>query len=210
MDPLFANMFNSAGRAFVGILAVAGGFLIGNVAALIVCRLLAKFAFRRTINVNVEKFCRVAGGIIVAVLIALMMFRGGPGWGFGGSGEGEGPGAGGAEKVDSLKERPKIDPKKSVQEPNEITKVRIEILSAKQYPKTFLFDGQTEASDVIAAKQRLRELRDRSEGKLQLIEVTIYKDSTAESHQAIQEFMDYARLLKIGILTNKPDHKRPE
>jgi hypothetical protein len=210
VDPLFANMFNSAGKAFVGILAVAGGFLVGNVASLIVCRLLAKFAFRRSINANVEKFVRIVGGIAVAALIALILFRGGPGWGFGGAGDGEGEGQGLTDKASSSKERPKTEPRKSIQEPHEITKVRIEILAAKQYPKNFLFDGESEARDVAGAKQALRELRDRSGEKLQLVELTIYKDSTAESHQTIQEFIEYAKILKIGILTSKPDQKRPE
>ena len=90
VDPLLASMFDNVGKVVLGALAVAGGFLIGNLLTLVACRILAKFAFKRKFNPTLEKALRVIGGIALAILVAFLVFQGGSGWGFGGGGSGDG------------------------------------------------------------------------------------------------------------------------
>ena len=80
-----AAMFDNAGKFVLGALAVAGGFLLGNLLMLLICRVVAKMAFQSRMNRRLEQALRILAGIAVAVLVAWLVFRGGPGWGFGGA-----------------------------------------------------------------------------------------------------------------------------
>ncbi len=208
MQPLYADFIANAGKVFIGILAVAGGFLIGNWLTLLICRVLAKFAFKQKINNTLERALRVIGGIIVAILVALIVFRGGSGWGFGGSGDGEGAGPGGEGKADPTDKNqrdtradPKANPKSL-----EITKERITVLTPADFPNTFRFDGQRDGLDLEAAKKHLRSMKEANE-KLGQVELYFYRDSTADSHPDVVKFEAFAHSLALGTLRVKPDRK---
>lgn len=216
MDPLFANMFANAGRVVLGALAVAGGFLIGNVLTLLLLRVLAKFMWKQRLNETLEKAIRFIGGLALAILVAFLVFRGGSGWGLGGDGDGQGTGQGGEGKVDDNPGKEKVNPAKKVEpkpsDPKvvEVTEVRVTILSAKEFPNSFLFEGAKAAVDLEGAKKTLRELREQSNGKLRLLDLLIYKDSTAESNPIVLELEEHAHLLGLNTARKKIDRKLSE
>lgn len=214
VDPLFANMFDSAGRVVLGVLAVAGGFLIGNLLTLLGLRLLAKFALKRKFNEMLEKALRVIGGLVLAVLVAFLVFRGGSGWGFGGGGAGDGSDPNGEGKAvepspEKAKDK-KVEPPKIDSKTIEIDQIGVTVLTAREYPKTFKFDGEREGRDLTEAKARLKELLEQSHGKLRLLTIWIYHDSTASDHPDLRSFQEYARTLDISPLVKKPDRKLGE
>lgn len=202
-----ADVATKAGKYVLYVLAVAGGFLVGNLLTWVVCRAVAKLAFKRKMNTQLERAIRVLGGIAVALLVAYLLFQFGPGWGLGGSGSGEGQGSGGSLPTDTRPnpDSPKADPNKSP--PNEVLsatlKVRIEAATA--YPKTFRFEGAPEAVDLAAAKKALEEFQAKVKGEPRL-EVQVYQNSTAVDHAAVREFMDHAHALKYATRVDKiPD-----
>jgi len=203
-------MFDNSGRVVVGVLAVAGGFLVGNLLTLVLCRLVAKAAFHTRMNQRLEQALRILGGIALAVLVAWLVFRGGPGWGFGGTGSGEGEGSGGPspKETDPSKEaRPKVVPKKDEEAVLSSTlKVRIE--PATSYPKTFRFEGAPEAVDLPTAKKTLEEFQARVKAEPRL-EVQVYQNSTAVDHAAVREFMDHAHALKYATRVDKIAERVP-
>jgi hypothetical protein len=205
-----AAMFDNPGRVVVGVLAVAGGFLVGNLLTFILCRLIAKAAFHTRMNRRLEQALRILGGIALAVLVAWLVFRGGPGWGFGGTGSGEGEGAGGPSPKDtdpSKEARPKVVPKKDDEAVLSSTlKVRIE--AATSYPNTFRFEGAPEAVDLATAKKTLEEFQARVKAEPRL-EVQVYQNSTAVDHAAVREFMDHAHALKYATRVDKIGERVP-
>ena len=113
MEPLFADLdvAGKAGQYVMYVLAVAGGYLIGNLFTLLICRVMAKLVFKKHMNLKFERALRIVGGIVVAALIAFLLFRFGHGWGLGGSGSGEGQGSGGQTPniTDPAKDSPRSD-----------------------------------------------------------------------------------------------------
>jgi hypothetical protein len=189
-----------AGRYVIYVLAVFGGFLVGNVLTLILCRLLAKAMFKRRMPEQLERALRVIGGIVVAALVAFLLFRMGPGWGLGGSGTGEGEGSGGPSK--ESKQGPGKDTTTTTT-PNvetvQASRLRLTIQRAPAYPQTFRFEGEPEAVDLATAKEKLRKRAADSKGKLQLVEIAVYQDSTEVGHADVRGFIDFAN--EIGIAT---------
>jgi hypothetical protein len=207
------DLATKAGKYVMYVLAVAGGFMVGNVLTLIICRLLAKFALKQSINERLERLLRVMGGLIVAVLVAYLLFKFGTGWGLGGSGTGEGQDTGGqtpgTDNTPKEKTPAKADSKTKEEETILATSLRVTVQKATDYPKSFRFEGEAEGVDLVAAKEKLKTLRDRSERKLQLLELRVYKDSTEAGHPDVREFMDYANQLGIHTRVEKLGN-RPE
>jgi hypothetical protein len=205
-------MFDNPGRVLVGVLAVAGGFLVGNLLTLVLCRLIARAAFHTRMNRRFEHALRILGGIALAVLVAWLVFRGGPGWGFGGTGSGEGEGAGGPspKDTDPAKEaRPKVVPKKD-EEAVLASGVKVTVLRGSAYPKTFRFEGEAEGVDLAAAKEKLRQRKEAAMGKLQFMDLIIYRNSTAEGNALVQDFEEYAHELGLRTSRQKLDQSLPE
>jgi hypothetical protein len=204
-------MFDHAGKVIIGALAVGGGFLVGNLLTLLACRVLAKFALKQRLNETLEKALRVIGGIAVAVLVAFLVFRGGSGWGFGGGGSGEGSGADGTGEGKAAEQRPEgppAGPPKAIGSVTvQVTELTVIVLPAKEYPRTFKFLGERDGRELAAAKARLKELQDASDGRLRLLNLNVYKDSTAADHPDVVAFEDHAHAL--GINTNPKKMDRP-
>ena len=206
-------MFDHAGKVVIGALAVGGGFLVGNLLTLLACRVLAKFAFKQRLNETLEKALRVIGGIAVAILVAFLVFRGGSGWGFGGGGSGEGSGEEGKGEGKPAEERPSDkpkDPSKVDPKTIEVTEVGVTVLTATEYPRSFRFDGERDGRTLAEAKAKLHALHDQSAGKLRLLNLSVYLDSTAEGTPEVQEFKAYAQSLKISTSTLKQNRKYAE
>jgi hypothetical protein len=205
-----AALFDNPGRVLIGVLAVCGGFLVGNLLTLIVCRIIANMAFHTRMNQRFEQALRILGGIALAVLVAWLVFRGGPGWGFGGTGSGEGEGSGGRDPstTQPSPEAPKTDPNKSPPAEVASSTLRVRIEAATSYPKTFRFESDPEAVDLAAAKKALEEFKGRVKGEPRL-EIQVYQNSTSVDHADVRALMDHAHGLQFATRVDKIGDRVP-
>ncbi|MBO0700877.1 MAG: hypothetical protein J2P46_20950 [Zavarzinella sp.] len=213
MDPFLADVdvAAKAGRYVVYALAVAGGFLVGNVVTLVLCRLAAKAMFKKRLPVPLERALRVIGGILLAALVAWLLFRFGAGWGLGGTGTGEGEGAGGStpnETRGGAEGRPKVEPKPKDLETIVSPVVRVSIEKATDYPRTFRFEGDAEALDLAAAKKRLDEISKTTKGEPQL-RLKVFQNSTEAGHPDVRDLMDHAHALRFSTRVEKVGERLP-
>ena len=210
MGVSLAAMFDNAGKFVLGALAVAGGFLVGNLLMLLICRVVAKMAFQTRMNRRLEQALRILAGIAVAILVGWLVFRGGPGWGFGGTGTGEGEGSGGEQSSTnpSHPESPKVTPKKSPAPGVLSPTLRVRIEAATSYPKTFRFDGDPEALSLDAAKKRLEEFKAGTKGEPRL-EIRVYQNSTAVDHADVRDLIAHAHELQFATRVDKVAERVP-
>jgi hypothetical protein len=213
VDLLLADVdvATKAGKYVMYVLAVAGGFLIGNILTLILCRLCAKAFFKSRMPDPIERALRIIGGILLAALVAFLLFRFGTGWGLGGTGSGEGEGSGGQapNQSDKGKEgQPKIDPKPKELDTVVSPVVRVRIGKAIEYPKTFRFEGEPEGIDLAAAKKRLADLVKSAKGEPRL-ELRVYQNSTETGHPDVKELIDHAHSLRFSTRVDKLDEQLP-
>jgi hypothetical protein len=203
-----AALFDNAGKFVLGVLAVAGGFLVGNVLMLLVCRLLTKFVFHTTMNRRLEQALRILVGIAVAVLVAWLVFRGGTGWGFGGSGTGEGEGSGGIAPSTTHPSEQSPKTTDSNKPPSEVVSrvLRVSIEAATAYPKTFKFEATHEAVDLAAAKRVLEDFKGKANGE-PLLEIKVYPDSTAVDHPDVHALITFAHDLKFLTRVDKSNER---
>ena len=209
-----ADVTTKAGRYVMYVLAVAGGFLIGNLLTWLLCRLTAKAMFRQKMPEPIERALRVIGGIVVAALVAFLLFRFGTGWGLGGTGSGEGEGSGGhtPNQTDpgQTQKQPKADPKPKEDEPVLATGLKVTILRGASFPKTFQFEGEPEGVDLATAKEKLKKRLDDSQGRLKFMDLLIYRNSTEGGHPVVQEFEAYAHDLGLRTARKRLDQTLPE
>ena len=215
MDLLADAVTTKAGQYVIYVLAMAGGFLVGNWLTWLVCRLAARLVLKRSINLQLERALRILGGILVAVLVAYLLFRFGTGWGLGGSGTGEGEGTGGPTAKDANlgkdKQPPtKFDPKAKEDPATLASGLRITILRGHDYPKSYRFEGETEGVDFPTAKEKLRKRLAESDGRLKFVDIIIYRNSTAEKSALIEDLVEYAHDLGLRTGRKKLDQSLPE
>lgn len=217
MDPLFADadVTTKVGRYVIYVLAVAGGFLAGNILTLILCRVAARLMFKRRMYEQLERSLRIIGGVIVAILVAYLLFRFGTGWGLGGTGSGEGEGSGGpvpnqTEQGKDKQSPAKVDSKTKEDPAFLASGVKITILRGRDYPKSYLFDGETEGVEFAIAKEKLRKRLEESQGRLKFVDILIYKNSTADQSALVKDLVDFADDLGLRTSRKKLDQSLPE
>jgi hypothetical protein len=215
VDPLLAevDLAAKAGKYVLYVLAVAGGFLLGNVLTLLICRIIAKLALKTKINQRLEQALRILGGIAVAILVGYLLFQNGLGWGFGGTGQGKGEQTGGnnPKETDPTKEsRPKVEPKPKDEEAILASGIKVTILRGASFPKSFRFEGEADGVDLATAKDKLRQRKDASKDRLKFMDIVIYKNSTAEGHPMVVEFENFAHDLGLRTSRQKLDQTLPE
>jgi hypothetical protein len=205
-----AAMFDNAGRFVLGVLAVAGGFLLGNLLMLLVCRVVAKMAFHTRMNRRFEQALRILAGIAVAVLVAWLVFRGGPGWGFGGTGTGEGEGSGGLTPSTTRPSEPTTTVTAPTKQPSEVVSsvVRVRVDRASPNPPTFRFESAAESVDLAAAKKVLEDFKAKVKAA-PVLEVKVYADSTAVENPDVRALIDYAHELKFATRVDKVAERVP-
>ena len=81
---------NNIAALFTGCLAVAGGFLAGYLFGALLAYAFDKYVVRRESPHGLHKVIRYTVGLIVAIIVALLVFRGGTGGGDGNGGSGTG------------------------------------------------------------------------------------------------------------------------
>jgi hypothetical protein len=194
-------------------LAVVGGYIAGNIATLILCRVIARYGAKERMGVPLERALRTIGGFIVAIIVALFLFPGG--WGRGGPGTGQGEGSGGEtsgkDKQANDKQPPaKVDEKRKDDAATLASGLKVTILRGKDYPKSYLFEGESEGIDFAAAKEKLRQRLEASEGRLKFVDVLIYKNSTAEKSALIEDLETFAHDLGLRTSRKKLDQSLPD
>lgn len=214
MQPLVAE-FDMAARAMEFIkfaLAVVGAFIVGHILTLIICRIIAKYTTKKKFPEPIERAFRVIGGIILAVIVAFLLFKG---WGWGGTGTGEGEQAGGQtpgpENLGKEKQPPsKVDPKPKEDAASLASGLKVTILRGRDFPKSYLFEGETEGVDFATAKEKLRQKIEASEGRLKFVDVMIYKNSTAEKSVLIEDLETFAHDQGLRTSRKKLDQSLPD
>jgi hypothetical protein len=188
------------------ILAVVGGFVLGNLLTLILCRLLGKRVFKQRIPEPIERALRVIGGILLALLVAFLLYRG---WGFGGTGAGEGKEAGGPGpgKENPGNEKQPRSKTTTNQETVTVTRLVVTIQPAMDYPRTFRFEGAVEGLEMDAATKKLDELKAAGGDQLQLLELRVYKNSSEIGTRDVNAFIEYANKIGIHTRVDKIDRK---
>jgi hypothetical protein len=205
-----ADIATKAGRYVMYGLAVAGGYLIGNFLTWVLCRVGAKMMFKRRMAVPLERALRVIGGILVALLVAWLLFHFGAGWGLGGTGTGEGEGSGGQSPNESNKGG---GPEKKDTKPTELESVvspvvEVRIGKATDYPKTFWFKGDAAGLDLAAAKKRLSEVA-QTVKRPPILELHVYQNSTEAGHPEVRELIDHAHSLRFSTRVDKIPDRLP-
>jgi hypothetical protein len=168
-------------------------------------------------NLQLERALRAIGGLIVAALVAFLLFRFGTGWGLGGSGAGEGEGSGaptkgGDQPNTAVEKQPptKVDPTPPPDPAELASGLRVTIMRAGRHPQTFRFEGDREPVDLAAARERLRTMHEASMGRLKFLDLVIYRNSTAEGHPDIQTFEGFAHDLGLRTGRQKLDQNLPD
>lgn len=205
-----ADLAAKAGKYVMYVLAVAGGFLLGNLFTWVVCRIGAKLIFKDRMNTQLERALRILGGIVVAALVAYLLFRFGTGWGLGGSGSGEGEGSGGIAPSNTPQspEQPKTDPKKSPPPEVVSSTLRVRIEAASPNPPTFRFESAVEAISLAEAKKALDEFKAKVKGEPRL-EIRVYQNSTAVDHPTVQALIAHAHELSFATRVDKVGERVP-
>lgn len=205
-----ASMFDNAGKFVLGALAVAGGFLVGNLLMLLICRVLAKMAFHTRMNHRLEQALRILAGIAVAILVALLVFRGGPGWGFGGTGTGEGEGSGGLTPSTTHPSEQTSTTTVQTKQPPEVASsvLHVRVDRASPNPPTFRFESATESVGLVGAKKVLEDFRAKVKAA-PVLEVKVYADSTAVENPDVRALIDHAHELKFATRVDKVADRVP-
>jgi hypothetical protein len=205
-----AAMFESAGKFVLGALAVAGGFLIGNLLMLLVCRVIAKMAFHTRMNRRFEQAIRILAGIAVAILVAWLVFRGGPGWGFGGTGTGQGEGSGGLTPSTTRPSEPTPETTVPTKPASEVVSpvLRVRVDRASPSPPTFRFASTTDSVDLAAARKLLEDFKAKVKGD-PVLEIKVYADSTAVENPDVRALIDRAHELKFATRVDKVADRVP-
>lgn len=203
MEPLYADAFTNVGRTILNFLAIAGGFLIGYVLTHIILRIIAKFALKDRLPLLLERALQVLGGILVAFLVALLVFGDGS-WGFGGSGGGRpgGPGGESIQQPDPGEQKdPPTPPRKKEDEKLVPTAVEtIVVMKASPNPTAFRFESDKEVMGIAKAKKRLDDIKASAGKTLVTLLVKVYKNSASENNPDVREFRRYAD--SIGLPSN--------
>ena len=214
MDPLIAEV-DMAARAVEFVkyaLIVAAAFIVGNVLTLVLCRIIAKYTTKQKFPDPIERAFRMIGGLILAIVVGYLLFKG---FGFGGTGTGDGKESGGqtpgTENLGKEKQPPtKVDPKPKEDPATLASGLKVTILRGRDFPKSYLFEGETEGVDFVTAKEKLRQRLEASDGRLKFVDVMIYKNSTAEKSALIEDLETFAHDLGLRTSRKKLDQSLPD
>jgi hypothetical protein len=157
------------------VLLVAGGFLVGYLLGGVVGWALGKWVFKQKSTDTLKRVGRPVGGIILAIIVALIVFTGkGKAPGDGGEGKGSSTsdtaGKNTSSGVNSTKTDPKITTPKLDTTPVEQT-IRVTILAGTAVPaegKFYLLDDESrnDAKSLSELKKAIEERKAKVKGKV--------------------------------------------
>lgn len=180
-----------------GTLATAGGFLLGYLLIAIIGWLIDKYLLKRKSPEFLHKVCRLIGGLIVAILVALMVFGGG-----GGEGDGMGDGAGNGKASPTQGTQGPIEPSPTTDSkaiPSNLAskveeRIRVTILGGSdvQNQKFYLLD---DATDPLAFADLKSAIQKRKESTSKTLGIEIYfnsRNALPKDHPAVTQLVRWA------------------
>lgn len=191
----FFNAVNFA-KLIEGALATAGGFLVGYVLVWIFGWWADKYLFKRPSPMFAHRVCRMLGGLILAILVAMMVFGGGGGDGDGtgeGSGNGKASPTNGSLDATTPNTTPQPLPTKPL--PPTVERVRITMLGGSDVKdqKFYLVDDDAMPrafAEVKAAVQKKKE----STAKPLGLEIRFTPQNTLpQDHRAVTQLARWAK-----------------
>jgi len=177
MPPLFAFLDN-AQNAIVDFvrncLLVAGAFLVGYILGGLIGWAVSKYALKRQSTEIYSRSGRLVGGVVLAFIVALLVFTGmGKKWGPGGDGAGTPNDSGQKDRTDASSTDPRVAPPKVDQSPVDVT-VRVTVLAGaavRSEGKYYLVDDDPNPRSLAEAKEAVlaRKAKAKSRTMLQVL-----------------------------------------
>lgn len=199
----FVNTLNLA-KLIEGILATAGGFLIGYVLVAVFGWCFDKYVLKRQSPVLLHRICRLLGGLILAILVAMMVFSGGGGSGNGtGDGTGDGKASPNSGTIEpKTKPDPSLPPLKPMKTSEE--RVGITVLGGPdvQDNKFYLIDDDTTPRTFAEVKMVLGRKKE-TEAKPFGLEIRFpNRNALPKDHRAVTQLEQWA--LNSGLAVTFP------
>ncbi len=184
-----------------GCLLIAGGFLVGYLLGGVIGWALGKYALRQQEPDTLKRIGRPVGGILLALIVAIIVFTGkGKPHGEGGDGKGTpstDPNAGKDHKTDpNTKIDPNITPPKVDVKPADVT-IRVTILGGTdvQNDRFYLIDDDRSPKTFTELKEAVAARRGKEKGKVALklvLPPPPNPNRLPKNHPAITQVQDWA------------------
>jgi len=174
MLPLFAFL-DDAKQSIVqfvnNCLLVAGAFLVGYILGGLIGWALGKWALKQERPDTLKRVGRPTGGIILAIIVALLVFTGmGKRWGPGGEGAGTTDDSGAKDSRRDSASDPRVSPPKLDHDPIEAT-VRVTVLAGaavRSEGKYYLLDDDPAARTLAELKEAITARKAKTKGRTML------------------------------------------
>lgn len=190
----FLNTVNLA-KLIEGILATAGGFLIGYLLAAIFGWFFDKYLLKRKSPALLHRILRLLGGLILAIIVAMMVFGGG-----GGSGNGTGDGAGDGKAsptAGTLDPNAKADPKAPPVKPSKSAEERVGITvlggTDVQENRFYQIDDDPAPRTFAEVKDHVRKKKELETKPLGLEIRFAERNALPRDHSAVRQLEAWAR-----------------
>lgn len=174
MPPLFAFL-DDARQSVVqfvhNCLLVAGAFLVGYILGGLIGWAIGKWALKQESSETLKRVGRPAGGIILAIIVALLVFTGmGKRWGPGGDGAGTPSDSGTKDARSDSSTDPRVSPPKVDHDPIEAT-IRVTVLAGaavRSEGKYYLIDDDATARSLAELKETISARKAKAKGRTML------------------------------------------
>jgi len=199
----------------INLLAIAGAFLVGTQFT----KYFVIFIFKTMTKKKqppprmVQTLLKYVGGVIFAIIVALLVFGDGSGFGFG-SGRGTGPGdsENKDQKKDSKfstetestrievtkKEIPKVIPESDL--PPADQRERIVVLGGyDRLERYYRLEGKTDRVSLTELIRYLREKQQSPIHPLKGVTILVYKNSPAMEHRLVKDLQKWASEQKLSV-----------
>jgi len=202
MTPLFAFLDDAkeAMNEFVhNCLLVAGGFLVGYILGGVVGWALGKWVFRQKAPDTLKKVGRPIGGVILALIVALLVFTGkGKPHGEGGDGKGAPSPDPNKANQQSPQPEPKIPPnvpivKQPDGKPADVT-IRVTVLGGEdvQVDKFYLIDDDQTPKTFTELKDAITARKAKEKGKVAMAILFPTRNALSREHPAVTRVVRWA------------------
>ncbi len=210
-DGLTSGLSEKLAGYVIKCLAVGGGFLVGYFAGSVLAWALDRWVFAHKAPVQLKKLCSMLCGLVLAIVVALIVFGDGGGGLFGGGGApGDGKGTPATENKDKQQPAPsvppqedpklvlpKIEPKPPDPKPTP-GDVRVAILSGSDVRdgKFYVLDNETTAKTFNELKKAITDRRTSTKTELTLV-FRFAKDPLSDSHPEMKRLSAWVKEAKL-------------
>jgi hypothetical protein len=216
LPELFAvGAIENIGNVVVGIMAVAGAFLIGNLLTWLIVGTISRVFIKRVVPPKMMKIMRIIGGILLALAVAYWAFREG-GFGFG-----TGTGTPMNENKGDQKQEEKKEPT-VIQKKEEIVKkkdegpleesIRIVVLGGDAKEQRFYeLEGEKTPRTFSEITRTILERKDKSVRPLRMVTILVYKNSADRDGAVVRSLVNWAKAQNLGVsFPSVQNEYRPE